>query len=95
MKRKRSLALWTIEWDVKATKDAKKCDRQTRQQIVDYLETRIATEHDPRRFGKALGNDKSGLWRYRVGNYRIICKIEDEQLIVLVVEVGHRRNIYG
>lgn len=87
--------MWTIEWDIKATKDVKKCDRQTRQQIVNYLESRIATEFDPRRFGKALSGDKSGLWRYRVGDYRVICKIEDEQVIVLVVTIGHRRDIYG
>lgn len=49
---------------------------------------------DPRAPGKALTGRFSGLWRYRVGDYRIICKIEDDRLVVLVVEVGHRRDIY-
>lgn len=86
--------MWTIEWDSKAIKSLKKFDRQARQQIVDYLESRIATERDPRRFGKALSGDKSGLWRYRVGDYRVICNIEDNALVVLVIAVGHRRDVY-
>lgn len=58
------------------------------------IETRIATNEDPRRFGKALKGNLRGLWRYRVGNFRIICRIEDEVLSVLVITIGHRRDIY-
>jgi mRNA interferase RelE/StbE len=49
---------------------------------------------DPRQLGKALTGDKGGLWRYRIGDYRAICKLEDEKLIVLVLDLGHRREIY-
>ncbi len=51
-------------------------------------------DDDPRRFGKALRHELQGLWRYRIGDYRVVCQIQDEQLIVLALSVGHRRNIY-
>lgn len=85
---------WKIEWDARAVKDAKKLGIQARRKIVDYLHTRIATDEDPRRFGKPLLGNKAGLWRYRVEDYRIICNIEDDTLTVLVVGVGDRKNIY-
>jgi mRNA interferase RelE/StbE len=59
-----------------------------------YLRERIATDADPRRFGKPLIGDKAGLWRYRVGDFRLVCRIEDERLVVLVLAVGHRREVY-
>lgn len=85
---------WKIEWDERAIRDAKKLDRQAREQILDYLRERIATDQDPRRFGKPLLADKSGLWRYRVGDYRIVCRIEAERVVVLVLAVGHRSVVY-
>jgi mRNA interferase RelE/StbE len=87
--------VWIIEWDERAIKDAKKLGVQARQEIVLYLKKRIATKENPRRFGKALTGDKAGLWRYRVRDYRIICRIEDDRLIVLVLAVGHRKTVYG
>ncbi|MDF5723895.1 MAG: type II toxin-antitoxin system RelE/ParE family toxin [Rhizonema sp. PD37] len=87
--------MWTIEWDDAAGKDLRKLDYTAQDQILSYLENRIATEEDPRRFGEGLSADKVGLWRYRVGNYRIICRIEDQKLVVLVIRVGYRRNVYG
>lgn len=89
------MASWTIKWRDSALKELERIDKYNQKQIAKYLRSRIATENDPRRFGKGLGGDKSGLWRYRVGDYRVICKIEDEQLVVLVITVGHRRNVYG
>lgn len=86
--------MWTIEWDDRAAKELRKLNKQTQQQILSYLRTRIATDEDPRRFGKALTADKIGLWRYRVENYRLVCRIENEKLIVLVLRVGHRKNVY-
>jgi len=62
--------------------------------ILRYLRTWLATAENPRRFGKALLGDLKGLWRYRVGDYRIVAKIEDDKFIVLVVTVGHRREVY-
>lgn len=89
------MASWTIKWRDSAVKELEKIDKHSQQQIVKYLRSRIKTEYDPRRFGKALSAGKTGLWCYRVGDYRILCKIEDEELIVLVVAVGHQRNVYG
>ncbi len=86
--------VWIIEWDERAVKDAKKLGKQASQEIITYLKKRIATKEDPRRFGKALSGDKSGLWRYRVRDYRILCRIEDNRLIVLVLAVGHRKEVY-
>lgn len=62
--------------------------------MLGYLDQRISGEEDPRRFGKLLKANLVGLWRYRVGDYRIICQIKDGEMIVLVVAVGHRRDIY-
>jgi mRNA interferase RelE/StbE len=59
------------------------------------LRRRIATAEDPRRFGRPLTGDLKGLWRYRVGDYRIVAAIEDNRFVVLVVTVGHRRDVYG
>jgi len=86
---------WTVEWDGAAVKELRKLDRQAQQEILRYFRERITTEEDPRRFGKVLSRDLVGLWRYRVRNYRMICNIEDDKLMVLVLRVGHRKNVYG
>lgn len=85
---------WIYKFDERALKDLKKLDRQAQQDIIAYLDERIAGRLDPRRFGKGLRADLAGLWRYRVGAYRIICQIQDRELVVLVVSVGHRKNVY-
>ena len=82
---------WTVEFDDAAVKELRKLDRQTQQEILRYFRERIATDN---RFGKPLSRDLAGLWRYRVRNYRMICNIEDNRLIVLVLRVGHRKDIY-
>jgi mRNA interferase RelE/StbE len=71
-----------------------KLDRQAQKDIVGYLEKRIATKEDPRRFGKPLKAELAGLWRYRVRDYRLVCQIKDNVMLVLVVSVGHRKNVY-
>ena len=85
---------WAYSFDARALHELKKLDRQGQKDIITYLEKRIATKEDPRRFGKPLKADLTGLWRYRVRDYRILCQIKDEMLLVLVVSVGHRKNIY-
>ncbi len=87
--------MWKIEWDSKALKEAKKLDRDARKKIVEYLEKRVLASQNPYQFGKPLKGNKAGIWRYRVGNYRILCQIEDKALIVLVIAVGHRKDIYS
>ena len=85
---------WIVEFDDSATKELRKLDRQAQQEILRYFRERIATNEDPRRFGKPLSHDLTGLWRYRVRNYRMICNIEDDKLTVLVVRAGHRKHMY-
>ena len=85
---------WTIEWDDRARRELRRLDRQTQREILGYFSERIASDEDPRRFGKSLRHDLQGLWRYRVGDYRMICKIEDNHLVVLVLGVAHRSTVY-
>ncbi len=85
---------WTVEFDDAAAKELRKLDRQAQREILRYLRERIATDEDPRRFGKPLSRELGGLWRYRVRDYRLICNIEDSELVVLVLRIGHRKDIY-
>ena len=88
------MPVWRVEFDRDAARDLRKLDTTTQRQILSYLRERIATADDPRRFGHALSHDLKGLWRYRVGDFRIVSSIEDDRFIVLVVTVGHRRHVY-
>jgi mRNA interferase RelE/StbE len=86
--------IWAVEFDDRARRELRKLDPSVQRDVLRYLRERIATEDDPRRFGKALVGDLGGLWRYRVGDCRIICRIEGNRLVVLVVRVAHRSTIY-
>lgn len=86
--------VWKIEYTRSAQKDARKIDRQARQRIRKYLEGRVAELGDPRHLGKALQGRLAELWCYRVGDYRIVCELRDEALVVLVLRIGHRREVY-
>ena len=85
---------WTVEFDEAAATELRKLDKQAQQDILSYFRKRIATKEDPRRFGKPLSRELAGLWRYRLRDYRMICNIEDNKLVVLVLRVGHRKKIY-
>ena len=85
---------WVYRFDERALKELKKLGHPAQQEIIAYLDTRVAGQADPQRFGKALQADLAGLWRYRVGDYRILCQLKDRELLVLVVSVGHRKNVY-
>jgi len=85
---------WLVEWEDEAVKEIKKLDARARRNIVRFLREKIATEDDPRRFGDPLRKELKGLWKYRIGDYRIICSIEDKRVVVLVVRVGHRSYVY-
>jgi mRNA interferase RelE/StbE len=86
--------VWRVEFDRDAVRDLRRLGEPSRSAILRYLRERIATAEDPRRFGKPLIGDLKGLWRYRVGDCRIVAKIEDHRLLVLVVTVGNRRGVY-
>jgi mRNA interferase RelE/StbE len=85
---------WTIEYTGRAKGQLRKMDRQAARRIVDYMDGRIAPLDDPRGVGKALSGPLGEFWRYRVGDCRVICDIQDRRLTVLVVEVGNRREVY-
>lgn len=84
---------WTLAYDPHVIKWLQKADPQTARRIRTMLSTVVATG-DPRTRGKALTGRLSGLWRYRIGQYRVICDIIDDQLIVLAIDVGKRDSIY-
>ncbi len=85
---------WTIEFDDRARRELRKLDSKTQQEILRYLRERIAGSADPKQFGKPLRMNLAGLWRYRVGDYRLICRFEEDRLVVFVIKVGHRREVY-
>ncbi len=85
---------WVYRFDARALKELRKLGKQAQQDIIAYLDKRVSGDSDPRRFGKGLRADLAGLWRYRVGDYRILCQIRDGELLILVVSVGHRRDVY-
>ena len=87
---------WQIEFDPRALKELKKLDGVAQKRIIQYLKTQVVVQSNPRLLGRSLKGNKQGLWRYRVGNYRIIiiCEILDTQMLVLVVKVGSRQSVY-
>jgi mRNA interferase RelE/StbE len=85
---------WRIEYTDSARQQLRHLDKQTAQRILDYMDERIAPLEGPRTAGKALAGPLGELWRYRVGGYRIICDIQDGALLVLVVRIGKRGEVY-
>ena len=86
---------WSVELTATAEKQLKKLDRKWQGIILDYLEDEIASLSDPRSRGKGLLGDRKGIWRYRVGDYRILCQILDAELVIVAVTIRHRRDVYG
>jgi len=86
---------WTINYTESALRQLKKLDKSIALRVVDYMDERVATQDDPRSLGKNLVGPKLGAyWRYRVGDIRVICSIQDGEMRVLVIEVGNRREVY-
>jgi mRNA interferase RelE/StbE len=86
---------WAIEFTGTALRHLEKLDHEVQRRIWKYLNTRVARLENPRKLGHALQGERFGeLWRYRVGDYRLIAKIEDDRLLVLVLKVGHRGDVY-
>jgi mRNA interferase RelE/StbE len=85
---------WTVEVSAFAEKQLRKLDRPIQRRLIDWIEDRIDGCKNPRHFGEPLRGEMAGLWRYRIGDFRIICEIQDQQLVVLALAVGHRREIY-
>jgi mRNA interferase RelE/StbE len=85
---------WAVELTAKAADTLDKLDNQTRNRIWRFLRRWLAETDNPRERGKVLTGNHAGLWRYRVGDYRLVCQLQDARLVVLVVELGHRSDVY-
>jgi len=85
---------WRIELTATAARQLAKLDKNDARRITGFLRQRLAVTDDPRSSGKALTGPLGGFWRYRVGDFRVICDIQDEALRVLVIEIGNRREVY-
>ena len=85
---------WTIEYTQTARNQLKKLDRPVARRIVDFLDERVATLNDPRTLGKALTGPLGTLWRYRIGDFRVICEMQHQAVRILFVRVGHRGEAY-
>jgi len=85
---------WTLRISETARRQLKKLDRSTAQTLLRYLNRLVQETEDPRQRGKGLTANLTGLWRYRVGDYRVICDIQDGELVVLVLQVAHRSQAY-
>ncbi|MFZ4525091.1 MAG: type II toxin-antitoxin system RelE family toxin [Chlorobium sp.] len=83
---------WKIEITGEAEKELSRIDKPAAKRIIRYLRERVSVE--PRSLGKSLRGDLSGLWRYRVGDYRVICELYDEKVSVLVIRIGHLKDVY-
>ena len=85
---------WDYSFSAKARKELKKLGHEPARKIIQFLDERIQGNNNPRQFGKALRGDLGEYWRYRVEDYRILCEIKDDSLVVLVIKAGNRRDIY-
>ena len=85
---------YKVEFSKRALKDLKKLDKHTVSLILGWVRKNLEDCENPRLHGKELTADKKGQWRYRLGDFRLLAKIEDERIIILILGVGHRREIY-
>ena len=86
---------WKVELSEETSRQLDKLDPQIARRILKFLHERVARLDNPRSIGEALRGSKLGeFWKYRVGDYRLICSIEDRRILVLVLRVGHRRDVY-
>jgi mRNA interferase RelE/StbE len=86
--------VWRVEFEADADRELQRLGATASARIAKYLRTRLATTEDPRRFGQPLRADLHGYWRYRVGDCRVIARIVEDRLLVLVVRVGNRKDVY-
>ncbi len=86
--------MYQVEYSERAVKQLRKLDKGTQKIILNWIGKNLVNCSNPRLKGKGLVGNHSGKWRYRIGDYRIITKIQDDKVIILVLEIGHRKNIY-
>jgi mRNA interferase RelE/StbE len=86
--------VWRVEFTPAADKALGKLERQVQRRIAQFIDTRLVTSEDPRRLGEAYKGPLTGYWKYRVGDYRLVCDIQDRKICILVVTIGDRKEIY-
>ena len=86
---------YAVEYTQQAVRDLRKLDMQTRAFILSWIEKNLVDCENPRQHGKGLTANRSGQWRYRVGDYRLIADIQDSRVVILLLHIGHRRDVYG
>ena len=86
---------YEVKTTVRFDREFKKLDGYTQRMIKAWIEKNLVNCYDPRQHGKGLTANRSGQWRYRIGDYRLICEINDNELVILALSVGHRRDIYA
>jgi mRNA interferase RelE/StbE len=86
---------WNVEFDDRARRELRKLNPNIQDRILKWIRETLAVNEDPRRVGKSLKGNMKGLWRYRVGDYRIISQIQDDSILILVIRIGHRKDVYG
>lgn len=86
---------YSVETTARFDKEFKKLDKYTQKMIKSWIVKNLVDSDNPRLHGKGLTANRNGQWRYRIGDYRIICEIEDDRLVILALSVGHRREVYG
>ncbi len=87
--------IYKVRFTEKAKKDLKKLDRSTAVLILNWVRKNLEGCENPRQHGKALTANRSGQWRYRVGDYRLLAEIQDNTITILILNIGHRRDIYN
>ena len=85
---------YSVETTARFNKEFKKLDKYTQKMIKSWIVKNLVNTEDPRQHGKGLTANRSGQWRYRIGDYRLICDVQDEKLIILALSIGHRKEIY-
>ncbi|MBD5492439.1 MAG: type II toxin-antitoxin system RelE/ParE family toxin [Lachnospiraceae bacterium] len=86
--------MYKVEYAPLAIKQLKKLDKHISALIIGWIEKNLVDCEDPRQYGKGLVANRSGEWRYRIGDYRILADIQDDKLVILIITVGHRREVY-
>ena len=86
---------YQVEYLPQVVKTLEKMDKYTKRIIIEWIEKHLVDCEDPRAHGKPLTANRVGQWRYRIGDYRVIARIEDNKLVILVIAIGHRREAYG
>ena len=85
---------YTVEYTKRAIKQLKKLDKQTSALILGWIEKNLVDCDNPRQFGKGLTANRKGEWRYRIGDFRLVADIQDDKIVILILNIGHRRDIY-